>query len=500
MTRPSQTGPALLTASLLLGLLGDALFRVGPPGLNALLWMVALAAVCLVLNRAGLITLSREGGWLLAAAMLAAAGYLWRASPALQALDLLAAALTLGLAAAYNRKQGLLLGGVADYVLHFLLTGAQAAAGPIPGAALDVRWGDISLGDRRGRGQALAAVRGLAVALPLLLLFGALFSAADAVFAQMVDRAFDFNLDRLTSHLLLTLFWAWLTAGWLRAASLGPTVEDLHFQRPAGARLGAIETGVVLGALNILFLAFVLVQFRYFFGGAALVQATTGLTYAEYARRGFFELVKVAALVLPFLLLFDWLQPVDRPGQGRMYRWLAGLLVVQLFVIMASAVQRMLLYQEAFGLTELRLYTSAFMGWLGLTFLWFLATVLRGHRERFAFGAMATGLAVLFGLHAVNPESLIVSANAARYQAGHTFDVSYGLSLGPDSVPALVEAMQLLPESDQRSIAAALRRQWAKRDDGDWRTWNWSRARARAVLDAQGLIDPPGQGGAPIPE
>ncbi|MGE5589822.1 MAG: DUF4153 domain-containing protein, partial [Bacillota bacterium] len=436
-----------------------------------------------------------EGSWLMAAAVLAAAGMVWRASPALQALDVLAVALTLGLAAAYGRKPGWLRGGVVDYVLHFLLTGAQAAAGPIPALALDVRWGEVSLGDRRGR--VLAALRGLAVALPQLLLFGALFSAADAVFAQMIGRVFDFNLNQFVGHLMFTLFWAWIVAGWLRASSLGPTLDDLHLQRPAGTRLGAIETGVVLGALNVLFLAFVLVQFRYFFGGAALVQATTGLTYAEYARRGFFELVKVAALVLPLLLLFDWLQPEDRPAQRRLYRWLAGLLVAQLFIIMASAVQRMLLYQQAFGLTELRLYTSAFMAWLGLTFLWFVLTVLRGRRERFAFGALVAGFAVLVSLHVINPDGLIIRTNIARYQAGHVFDVSYGLNLSPDGIPALVEAMALLPEADQASIARTLESKWQPHDSTDWRTWNWGRERARVVLGAKGLVNSPGPSGAP---
>ena len=59
---------------------------------------------------------------------------------------------------------------------------------------------------------------------------------------------------------------------------------------------------------------------------------------------------------------------------------------------MGSGLHRMRLYQGAYGLTELRLYTMAFMLWLGVVFGWFAWTVLRGHRERFAWGALTTAL------------------------------------------------------------------------------------------------------------
>src|SRR5206468_563436 len=98
---------------------------------------------------------------------------------------------------------------------------------------------------------------------------------------------------------------------------------------------GVTEVAVVLGLLNALFLAFVLVQVRYFFGGAALVQVTRGLTCADYARRGFFELVAVTALVLPVLLAAHWLLPKESTGPQRLFRVLAGSLVAMLFVIMA---------------------------------------------------------------------------------------------------------------------------------------------------------------------
>src|SRR5437868_7627393 len=102
-----------------------------------------------------------------------------------------------------------------------------------------------------------------------------------------------------------------------------------------------------------------------------MVRNTAGLTGAAYARRGFFELVTVAALALPLLLTVDWALKAEKRAHHHLFRLLAGILVALLFAVLASAVQRMLVYQRAFGLTELRLYVTAFIGWLVLVLLWF---------------------------------------------------------------------------------------------------------------------------------
>ena len=197
--------------------------------------------------------------------------------------------------------------------------------------------------------------------------------------------------------------------------------------------LGIVELGVVLGLLDLLFLAFVVVQFRYLFGGADLVQVSATLTYAEYARRGFFELVTVSALLLSVMLLLDWLARLDRPREVTVYRMLAGLLGVLLFVVIVSALQRMRLYTQEYGLTELRLYTTAFMLWIAAGGVWYVLTVLRDHRERFLFGTMVAGLAVAAILNAINPDDLIVRTNAQRTDAPTRFDGVYGTRLSADA-------------------------------------------------------------------
>jgi hypothetical protein len=156
------------------------------------------------------------------------------------------------------------------------------------------------------------------------------------------------------------------------------------------------------------------------------------------------------------------------------------------FVVMASALQRMRLYQQTFGLTELRLYTTAFMAWLFAVLVWLVLTVLRGQRDRFAFGVLLAGLAVVVGLNAINPDSLIVWRNAAIAD-GRSFDSVYALKLGPDSVPALVTNFDKVPPGERCHVARELQRRYLDADD-DWRTWTWGRYRAHHAVSSSGAL------------
>ena len=479
MTTTTRLGLGLLPAALALGLLGDILLRATPWGVNVFLWVLAgLAGLFVLARRLGVAALG-EGMWLAIPALLLAAGLAWRDSATLRTLDIGGLLVCLALGAARTRVGQVRLAGVLDFLVAIFHVGIQAGFGVFPLVFRDVEWATIP---RTGwLPRTLAVVRGLVLVIPLLLLFGGLLMAADAVYSRLVSTALHFDVNMLLGHLFFTGFLAWLAAGFGRALLLATAPVVPNEKRAGLPSLGLVETTTIFSLLNLLFLSFVLVQIRYFFGGAATVSATSGLTYAEYARSGFFELVWVAALVLPLLLGLHWLQ---RPGDARaqrLFSWQAGVQVALLFVIMASALARMHLYQGEYGLTELRLYTTAFMGWLAVVFLWFAATVLRGQRARFAFGAAGGAFGLIVALHLVNPDAMIVRANLTHAQKGRAFDAEYAASLSADAVPALTAALPALPLAVQGTLAVHLLPAWSH-DTGDWRSWSLGRAQAfRAV-------------------
>jgi hypothetical protein len=471
----NKLGIRILFVALVVGILGDALLRGWPWGVNFALWVLMLAAFFAALAGRGRAVERGAWRWLIPVATFAAA-FAWRDSGTLQLLNVLALLVAFSLWMLKAQGGTILRASLTQYVFGSVIAGLNACVGSCVLLFGDVKWKEVS-SDGFSR-NSFAFTRGLLLAVPPVLIFGGLLMSADAAFEGWVKKIFQIDFATLLSHVFLTLFFAWTVSGYARGLLMGREFERAKEIRPPSLSLGVVETSVILGALNLLFLAFVAVQFRYFFGGASLVQVTPGLTYAAYARSGFFELLTVATLVLPLLLLLHWLLRKDRPSYEQVFQLLAGFQLVMLAVIMASAFQRMRLYQREYGLTEHRLYPTAFMIWLAVVFVWFALTALRGHRERFAFGAMVAGFALMAALHVVNPDALIVRVNAAHAAEGHKFDAYYAARLSADAVPELLRTLPGLDEKEQRVVARGLLASWPEATDQDWRTWSYARAGA----------------------
>jgi hypothetical protein len=503
----ATTSLTIALAALTLGALGDTLLRATPWGVNLTLWLLVLAIAIAWITRASSTARRGRTVWQLGLIVLFAVVFAWRDTGTLKALDLLAilaslAATALRVPAVRIRSLTML-----DACLAATAMGLHTVLGAGVLIARELPWARTGMG--RYTRHVPATTRGVMLGIPLVLLFGGLFASADAAFAGIAGRVFHLNLQTALSHAALIAIVSWAAAGFLRGLLLAgstigpgglvrrpmalvevPAGTSLDMQTIAGIErfraalaLGRIEIGIVLGLLDALFLSFVAVQFRYFFGGAALVEASSTLTYAEYARRGFFELVAVVALVLPLLLALDWVRRQDS-GDGRSaFRLLAGTLLALVAVVMVSAVQRMRIYQAEYGLTELRFYTTAFMAWIALVLVWFAATVLRGRRNPFAFGAAATALLAVLALNMINPSGLIVRVNADRSHAGRPFDAAYATSLGADAVPQLIAAVPTLAGGERCYVTNYLLRNWGSSPQ-DWRTWTLSREQARRAVRA----------------
>jgi hypothetical protein len=471
----------ILALAALLGIAGDLLLRVGPWGINAALAALALGAGFHVLMRRLDLPLHGPALWLSGVVPLLAAILAWRAAPPLILLSIAGVLLALVSAALAAHGRGLQRAGAWDVAAGGFATGLHTAFGVLP-ALRDVAWGEIRWAPWNT--PVGAVVRGAVLAIPPLVVFGALFMSADAAFASLVTDLIRVDFEQIMTHVALVGFFTWVAAGYLHWVVLNDGAR-VPRSDALGVRLGAVEVGVVLGAMATLFVVFIAIQSAYMFGGETLVRETTGLTYAEYARSGFFELVTVAFLLLPLLLLALWLVRDEPPRGRRTVRILAITLEVLVFLVMGSALYRMRLYQEAYGLTQLRFYTTAFMAWLAVVFLLFAATVLRDAPRRFAGGVVATALASVLLLAALNPDARIVEANVERARAGASFDVDYvNRELGADAVPALVAALPSLPDAARCATARRLVERWGTNAEvrGDWRTWNHARSTARRTV------------------
>ncbi|MDX3592150.1 DUF4173 domain-containing protein [Streptomyces sp. ID03-2B] len=375
-------------------------------------------------------------------------------------------ALALGSLALHGSRSwlGVLVGslGLFDSVVPGIIWGVRGIRARADGSR--ARWG--------------AALRTTAVALVLLVVFGTLFASADAAFADLLGSLMpDASIGEGPWRIFL---FALGLAGALAAAyaAAAPVRWDGLTVRPGKPR-GRAEWALPLMVLNLLFAAFITLQLVVLLGGYEKVRAETGLDHAEYARQGFWQLLWATLLTLLVIALALRWAPRGGSRDRTLVRAVLGTLCALTLVVVASALRRMDLYVEEYGLTRLRISVAAMELWLGVVLILILAAGVFGARflpRAIAVSAAAGVLA--FGL--LSPDGLIAEQNVQRFEnsTSTAIDIDYVKDLSADAVPAL----DRLPEPE-RSCALRIIQNEVLHADTPWYATSWGEARAKEILE-----------------
>jgi hypothetical protein len=478
------------------GLLASILFYQQYLGSNVLIFMLTAFLALVALSRPTQVRLRWRNLWLLLPMVFFALMIMVRADPLITLLNV-CAILGLGMLILYYFPSEAHIDEASFAENTFAVVSTPIAL--LPEAVIQVSSGWQWLRENRHTGgrNTAAVIRGLVIAAPIVLVFVFLLGSADAVFANVVGRALDdvwqrfgLNLDATVSRFFYVIVFGLAAVGALgfglrRDTLIGTlktttapdwakpqdaadedapatTPSEKHKPKP-GFKLGMIESTIVLGSIVGLFGLFVVIQFAYFFGGLNTLQLT-GLTYAQYARRGFFELVAVTVLTLGLALFLDRSTVRQQRLESLIFRGLALALVGLVMVMLVSASQRMLLYEEAFGFTQLRVYSHVSILWIAALFGVFLLTLFRVRVQIFSFGSLLVIIGYLVSLNMLNVDAYIAERNIARWQAGEgrDLDVAFLNTLSVDALPAVYNLYSSSPLDSQE-------RDWA----GRWLAWHW---------------------------
>ncbi len=488
MAGDNQSSPAPTTAvrplpilgtAFLLGLLFNYFLFGKVPGLGYTLFVVAIVSGAVVVSWQAKKPLSRGAVWYAALAVIFSAGVSWRSSYELTFMNVVLSMFLLLLVvseAIGNRIRTLPIEKY--FSLAWLLLYFLGNIGLLFGA-----WSQERQGERTGKSSAI--VRGVLLALPVLVLFTLLFSSADLIWQKYVKDIIHINisLETLVRSFLVILVTLGLSgAGWYMFTN----VRKIE-QRPDDVKrtgLGSTEVRILLGSVNVLFLLFIIVQLAYLFGGQNNI-AGQGFTYAEYARRGFFELIIVAVISWLVVWTLDRTLAKSNTNAPATAKFMSLTLIVQVFVIMASAFMRLVLYEQAYGFTTLRFYSHAFIVWLALVFVLLLYKLFVSRREdRLAFSILISVLTFAGAVNLFNPDAFIARQNMERYSATGKVDVFYLDRLSPDAVQA---ALPILETKDIEAAKIAANRFFWKLDRlnasaARWQSYNLGRRQARKLL------------------
>lgn len=483
----------IVGVSLILGLLFDYFFFGKIPGLAFPLYVVLMVLGLFFLAWVFKKKIDREVYWLLLPLFFFSVMVFVRSSVLLTVLNIVASLLLLLMITEVfvgKRVRNFLVG---DYIKIFF----QPFKFILP--LFQTLFNFFSLrGVIKNQKVSSQVVRGILMAVPVLLVFLLLFSSADLIFHKYVLDLLSFNIeDRTVCRLIFVLIVTGVCVGAYTYLFQEKENQNGESLKGKNYNLGHVENSILLGSVNVLFFIFIFIQLTYLFGGEGNISAQ-GFTYAEYARRGFFELIAVAIISLLLLLVVEKCIAKKEMDHALGFKILSTILVVQVVLIMISAFARLMLYEEAYGFTTLRLYSHAFIILLAAVFCLLLYKIYKDKRENaFAFRVFILIILFLAVMNFLNPDSFIARRNLERFVVSGKLDFHYlRYHLSDDAMSEIITALDMPDEAiiDTDRLSSRenfVRHLYWRVQRGDspyfskWQSLNISRLRANKILNSR---------------
>ncbi|MBU9711527.1 DUF4153 domain-containing protein [Evansella tamaricis] len=318
---------------------------------------------------------------------------------------------------------------------------------------------------------------GVLLSMPLLFVVTVLLSSADQEFARILmlipEKLFSLELDIVWTAVKVIL----LTVGFIcffKVIKKKSEVESYEFYGKKDREWDGIVLSTILLFINLVYLLFVAVQFQYFFSGSL----QEGFSYAEYARRGFFELVLVT--MINYIILLCTL--TFHRQKSRLINGLLTFLITFSVIMLSSAFMRLMLYEKAYGFTTSRILAHAFMIYL---FVAFAFTLVKVWAPQLSLARFYILFSILFyvGLNMINIDLIIVTNNIERYEQTEKLDVEYLTNLSYSAIPPLVELHHRDPEIQELEDMLLMKKKYLSEEEGRWQSFNVSRERAKTALE-----------------
>jgi hypothetical protein len=245
----------------------------------------------------------------------------------------------------------------------------------------------------------------------------------------------------------------------------------------------------ILILINAIYTIFSFIQFTYLFGGSSFI-APSSFTYAEYARRGFAELIIVTIINFGILIFGITFVKKDSKRIFTAIRAFLTLLVISTFILLISAFYRMTVYEQAYGFTYLRIFVQAFM--IMLFFLFVINIIYIWYQKLPIIKSyFIISLAIYIILNFANVDIIIAKNNTNRYFESGQIDVVYLKGLSYDAVPEMEKLFTTVnssPDLKEKQMAKELSEYFKERksdleNQKSWQSFNISKYKAQQIID-----------------
>jgi len=329
---------------------------------------------------------------------------------------------------------------------------------------------------------------GILISVPILAIIIWLLSSADIVFKNLF---LNIPISKIIKHFLVIIIvlvyticflWALLKAFDERERPTYSKIKWKLFFDP-------VILLTILILINAIYVIFSIIQFAYLFGGSSFVLPSS-YTYAEYARRGFFELIVVSIINFGILIFGITFVKKDSKRIFVAIRTFLTFLGIFTFILLISAFYRMLVYEQAYGFTYLRIFVQTFMIMLfflfviNIIYIWYpKLPIIKSY--------FIISLAIYIIMNFANVDIMVAKNNINRYFKTGQIDVVYLKGLSYDAIPEMQRLLILgrgSSDSEEKQIAEEILEYFKERkldlkNQKSWQSYNISKYKAEKIID-----------------
>lgn len=284
------------------------------------------------------------------------------------------------------------------------------------------------LGDKvfKGREEVKYIITGIIITIPFLIIVLPLLISSDLILESMTMDFFD-SLQLSSELIFRVIFILVFCSYWYGQFSFNQkelVQKDVVIK--TRAKQSIFVTYTFLTIINLIYGLYVFIQVKYLFLSSG--NLPEGITYADYAREGFFQLVVITLINLGLIILVELFNHTGLFKQ----RLLESFTLISTIVMAISAFYRMSLYEQSYGYTTLRLLVFLFLIFL-IIFMTLLTFYIITYRKVLLTALSIFTVFAYISVSWMNLDSYVANANIERFEETNEIDSYYLDSLSLDA-------------------------------------------------------------------
>ncbi len=275
-------------------------------------------------------------------------------------------------------------------------------------------------------------IKGIIISIPLIFVLILLLSSADKMFNYFIINAFKFNnlnFSETLGHLLLVLVLFFYFFGFMW--SFNYPFEIFSYNKKNKTELDGTIIITLLVLINILYAIFCAIQTKYLYGNNDKI-LPDGLSYAQYAREGFFQLVTVTIINLLIILIITKMGKYHHDKAIKLSKVLMNIILLFTLIMLYASHYKLSLYEDAYGFTFLRFFVHYTILAIFILIILFSIGIWRPKINLMKYSIVLLIVMYLF-INFFNADKFIANKNFDRYEKINKIDASYITHLTPDA-------------------------------------------------------------------